>query len=143
MAPKNTSDPGLAKSIAEAKLERQRKRIEEADNPLPRKNAPRGKAKQWKPFDFTADTPKGTDDGGVPVSEVRVNTFRALSREGLSRESSSVRSASVETGLSERERPDSALTDHGFQVFTGRRSRKNVGELNAYEDKPEVSLTNL
>jgi hypothetical protein len=41
------------------------------------------------------------------------------------------------------ERQDSALTEHGFQVFQRRRNRKNFGDLNPYEDKPDERQTTV
>ena len=137
-------------SIAQAKLERQRRRNEEAEAAL---NAPlsldrraqtsRGvKGKQWKPFDFTADSTPSTmpNEGGVPVSEVRVNTFPAPSRaSSLSRPMSVLSSHASESATSDMLRQDS-----GFQVIgKGGRNRKNVGELSAYEGKPEERQTTV
>ncbi|KAK3710199.1 hypothetical protein LTR37_010420 [Vermiconidia calcicola] len=145
--PPSNFDRAPAVSIAEAKLERQKRRIEEAEaslnapHPLDRRlQASRGKGNKWKPFDFTTEaTQANTPEGGVPVSEVRVSTFRAPSRTGssLSRSMSVMSHRTNDTGPSDMERQDSALTEQGFQVYKGRRNRKNVGELSAYEDKPE------
>jgi hypothetical protein len=41
------------------------------------------------------------------------------------------------------DRQDSAGTDQGFQVFQRRRNRKNIGDLHAYEDKPEERQTTV
>ena len=156
MAPKDSADVAPTKSIAEAKLERQRKRIQEAEAaltapaPVPldrRAQQSRGKARQqWKPFDFTADTvPSNTpSEGGVSVSEVRVNTFRPSSRgSSLSRPMSVLSHRTSETGPSDMERQDSVLTENGFQLYKGRRNRKNVEELSAYADKPEERQTTV
>lgn len=148
MAPKQESELTSSKSIADAKLERQQKRIEEGDVLPRRKQGVRGKAKQWKPFDFTADVPKIAEahDGGVPVSEVRINTFRPFSRE-----TSSVRSESLisqrtnDTAPSDMdmERQDSVGLDPSFQVVRRRGQKKDLGELNAYEDSPEKRQTTV
>ena len=41
------------------------------------------------------------------------------------------------------ERQDSALTENGFQLYKGRRNRKNAAELSAYEEKPEERQTTV
>ena len=152
MAPKATSENVLVPSIAQTKLERQIKRNQEIEaaltNPGPlerRSQQPRGKKNRWQPLDLTDATRSTTpSEGGVLVSEVRVNTFRAPSRAGsLSRPVSVLSHRTSETGPSDMDRQDSALTDQGFQVFQRRRHRKNVPDLNAYEDKPEERQTTV
>lgn len=146
MAPINTPD-APATSIAEAKLERQRRRIQEAEAalnaPVPhdKRNQPsRGKGKQWKPFDYTADSPHPSSpgNGGVLVSEVRVNTFRPSSQcSSIPRSMSVMSHRTNETGPSDMERQDSGFTENGFQLYKGRKNKKQASELGAYEDKPE------
>ena len=152
MAPNTTSENAPFRSIAETKLERQNRRIQEVDaaitNKLPsdkRAHQSRGKKNKWQPLDLSETTRSTTpSEGGVPVSEVRVNTFRAPSRgSSLSRPVSVMSHRTSETGPSDMDRQDSALTDHGFQVFQGRRHRKNLGNLHAYEDKPEERQTTV
>ena len=138
-------------SLAEAKLQRQRKRIEEADATLTaplalnrQQQASRGKGKVWKPFDYTADS-TNANDGGVPISEIRVNTFRTPSRaSSLTRSMSVLSQRTSETGPSDMERQDSAFTDsNGFQLYKGRRGKKNVAQLSAYADKLEERQTTV
>ena len=153
MASKDELSTAPASAIATSKLERQRKRIEEAEaalaNPLAterKTQTARGKSK-WKPFNYAAEStdPVQGNDAGVPVSEVRVNTFRPPnSRDtSLSRSMSRLSQRTSEAAPSDMERQDSALTDHGFQLYKGRRNRKNVVELSAYEDKPEERQTTV
>ncbi|KAK5164276.1 uncharacterized protein LTR77_009970 [Saxophila tyrrhenica] len=152
MPPNAPSHDVSAKSIAEAKLERQRAKYEEADaarqGPLPldrRAQTSRGKNTRWKPFDFTADgaTPRPQDEGGAPV-EVRVNTFRPASRApSLARSASVLSHRTSDTGHSDIERQDSMLTDSGFQVYQGRKGRKQASQLDAYESKPEPRQTTV
>ena len=152
MAPKDRTN-APATSIAEAKLERQRKRIQEAEaaltappTPEKRTHPGRGKGKQWKPFDYTADSTQSNtpSEGGVAVSEVRVNTFRAPSRgSSVARSLSVLSQRTSETAPSDMERSDSVLTENGFQLYKGRKNRKNIGGLGAYEDKPEERQTTV
>ena len=116
-------------SLADAKLERQRQRNAAADPltappppPLDRRQGSRNKgAKAWKPFDFTADN----ESGGMPA-EVRINTFRPESRT-----SSSARSQYPSDH-------DGGLGD-GFQLFTGRKSRRaGPSELVTHDTRPEM-----
>ena len=143
-----------AKSIAEAKLERQRKRIEEADASLTapqqldrRAQTSRGKNARWKPFDYTADAApsRGSADGGVPVTEVRVNTFRAASRaDSMTRSASVMSHRTSDTYASDLDRNDLAMLDGGgFQLYQGRKGKKQLADLNAYEDKPEQRQTTV
>ena len=152
MAPNKAPDSMSVPSIAQAKLERQNKRNQELEAaligsapPEKRTNQPRGKKSKWQPLDLTEpnrSTP--SSEGGVAVSEVRVNTFRASSRgSSLSRPVSVMSHRTSETGPSDMDRQDSALTEHGFQVFQRRRNRKNLGELDAYEDKPDERQTTV
>ena len=152
MASKATTDSAPARSIAETKLERQNKRIQEIDaaitNIVPadkRTQQPRGKKSKWQPLDLTDSTRTTTpNEGGVFVSEVRVNAFRAPSRgSSLSRPVSVLSHRTSDTGPSDMDRHDSALTDRGFQVFQRRRNRKNLGDLQAHEDKPEDRQTTV
>ena len=152
MAPKN-SDNVPVTATADSKLERQRKRNEEADPTLntsisvdKRTHQPRPKGKQWKPFDYTADSPQPNilSEGGVPVPEVRVNTFRPSSRgSSLTRSMSVLSHRTNETGPSDMNRQDSVLTENGFVLCKGRKTKKTPGELDAYEDKPEERQTTV
>lgn len=138
--------------LAEAKLQRQRKRIEQAEAALKApaqlerdRQASRGKPKAWKAFDWTADASQlgQLDEGGVPVNtEVRVSTFRAQQSRAssLERSMSSLSQHTAHTGPPDMDRPDSAS---GFQLFTGRRTRKAFEQLGAYEDKPEEKQTTV
>ena len=152
MAPKNASESMPVPSIAQAKLERQNKRNQELEAALigsapleKRTHQQRGKKNKWQPLDLTeSNRSTPISEGGVPVSEVRVNTFRASSRgSSLSRPVSVMSYRTSETGPSDMERQDSALTEHGFQVFLRRRNRKNLGDLNAYEDKSDERQTTV
>lgn len=152
MAPNISLEDALARSIAETKLERQNKRIQETEAALitiappdKRTHQPRGKKNKWQPLDLTdhalATTP---NDGGVFVSEVRVNTFRAPSRgSSLSRPVSVLSHRTSETAPSDMDRQDSALTDQGFQVFQRRKTKRPLGDLHAYEHKPEDRQTTV
>lgn len=142
-------------SLAEAKLARQNQRIEQAEAAM---NAPippdkerlvsriKGKA-AWKPFDFAADT-ISSGQGGESIApvETRINTFRAppTRDNSLSRSMSSLSQRTTGTLPSDMERQDSAQADvGGFQLYVPRKSRKNVEQLNAYEDKPEQKQTTV
>lgn len=140
-------------SLAQAKLARQTKRIQDAEAALTAKNllaesqTSRGKGKNWKPFDFNAD-PAPADAGNdirAPMAETRVNVFRAPTRDSsISRSMSSLSQRTAGTAPSEAERQDSGLVDAGgFQIFTGRKNRRNVEQLSAYEDKPEEKQTTV
>ncbi|KAK0907720.1 hypothetical protein LTR91_004045 [Friedmanniomyces endolithicus] len=145
----STGQPAL--SLAEAKLARQNKRIAQADAallpppPLERdRPAPRAKGKKtvWKPFDFTADKRAATPAGAVsmPATEVRINTFRAPATRdnSLSRSMSSLSQRTAATISSEAEQREAVAIDtSGFQLYNGRKNRKGVDQLNAYEEKPE------
>lgn len=153
MPPPDSSSDLMAKATAEAKLERQRKRIEEADAAL---NVPtsldrraqgiRGKARQGKQsgsnFSLAQRTPEKEER--EEVTEVRVNTFRAISRESSGiRPASRLSQRTTDTIHSDVDPQDPALLHSGFQVYTSRRNRKSAGELNPYEDKPEVRQTTV
>lgn len=147
MSSNNSSDNISAVTFAEAKLQRQRRRIERAEAalngsaPAAETRPPRGKGK-WKPFDLAADASHSGAvlDGGVPIHEIRVNTFRAPTRESsLSRSLSSLSQRTADM-----ERHDSSILDGGgFQLYTGRKGRKNIEQLHAYEDKPEEKQTTV
>lgn len=147
MSSNNSSDNISAVTFAEAKLQRQKRRIERAEAalnapaPPPEARPPRGKGK-WKPFDLAADTshPGAVLDGGVPIHEIRINTFRAPTRDSsLSRSMSSLSQRTADM-----DRHDSSILDGGgFQLYTGRKARKNVEQLHAYEDKPEEKQTTV
>ncbi|KAK5133438.1 hypothetical protein LTR08_007680 [Meristemomyces frigidus] len=139
-------------SLAEAKLARQNKRIQQAEAALTaagnaERQVSRGKGKIWKPFDFNADAaPANTSiDGRAPMAEIRINTFRAPTTRdsSMSRSMSSLSQRTTGTMQSDAERQDSAVIDAGFQVFTTRKHRRNVEELSAYEDKPEEKQTTV
>lgn len=152
MAPRNVSDSATARSIAAAKLERQNKRNEEADPTMihavpldKRTQQARAKKQKWQTFDYTSQPHRSTtpSDGGVSVTETRVNTFHAPSQaSSLSRPVSVMSHRTSETGHSDMDRHDSNLTDQGFQIFQRRKNRRH-GDLNAYEDKPEERQTTV
>lgn len=157
MPPPETSGAALAQSIAETKLERQSKRNEEVDAVLKKAtgteqnaNSVRTRSKnwkaRWKPLDYTAEVPSATsiDDNDMPVSEARVSTFRAQSRDtSLSRSTSVVSHDTSETGAIGRSRQDSTLTDAGYQLYITRKNRKNVAEPSVYERRPEERQTSV
>lgn len=142
------------KSIAEAKLERQRKRIEEAEAsltapaPLDRRaQGSRGGNCKWKPLDHSTDTTasRAPGDGDIPVSEVRINTFRAPSRaQSITRSVSVLSHRTSDTHNSDVGRRDSTLLDDaGFQVYKSRKQKKFAGDVNAWEDRPEQRQTTV
>ena len=134
-------------ALAAAKLERQKKRIEEAEAALTapqqadrqRQNS-RGKGK-WKPFDFGGDsTQHSTHDGGNFVAESRINVFRAPSRgTSLTRPMSRM---SQQTAVTDIDQHDTLGDDSDFQLWTGRKGRKNPG-LNAFEDRQPARQTTV
>ncbi|KAK4543407.1 hypothetical protein LTR36_005550 [Oleoguttula mirabilis] len=144
-------------SHAQAKLARQTKRIQEAEAALTAPNlvdrqTSRGKGKLWKPFDFNADATHADathadagSDSRAPTAETRVNVFRAPTRDSSqSRSMSSLSQRTAGTIQSDVERQDSGFVDaSGFQVFTGRKNRRNIEQLSAYEDKPEEKQTTV
>lgn len=154
MASRSISTDAPAKSIAEAKLERQRKRIEEAETsltapaPLDRRaQGSRGKNTKWKPFDYSNDIAisRAPIDSGAPVSEVRINTFRAPSRaESITRPISALSHRTSDTYNSDLERRDSTMVDEaGFQIYKSRKQKKFAGDINAWEDKSEQRQTTV
>lgn len=152
MATSGPPDDPSSVSLAQAKLARQTKRIREAEAALSapalaERQATRGKGKIWKPFDFTADaTYTGpSNDARMPLTETRVTSFRAQTRESsLSRSMSSLSQRTTGTVPSDMDRQDSAPTDGtGFQLYTGRKGRRNADQLSAYEDKPEEKQTTV
>ncbi|KAK6430784.1 hypothetical protein LTR95_013062, partial [Oleoguttula sp. CCFEE 5521] len=118
---------------AAAKLERQQKRIEQAEAALtaPKLTA-KAKAKAWKPFDFGGG--EAAPRGPSPVVETRVNVFRPASQASLSRPISRVSHA---TGDSDG-RDSSQLESDDFQLFTGRRTRRQVTD-----ERPEPQQTTV
>nr|OQO32381.1 hypothetical protein B0A51_00441 [Rachicladosporium sp. CCFEE 5018] len=118
---------------AAAKLERQQKRIEQAEAALaaPKLTA-KAKAKAWKPFDFGGG--EGAPRGPSPVVETRVNVFRPASQASLSRPISRISHA---TGDSDG-RESSQLESDDFQLFTGRKTRRQ-----AAEERPEPQQTTV
>ncbi|GAB1735617.1 hypothetical protein NU219Hw_g4192t1 [Hortaea werneckii] len=136
-------------SLADAKLARQLKRNEKAEAtltaPITERQNSRGKNKIWKPLDMSVDMPG--IEGGVSLSQAdsRVNDFRPLTRDSsLSRSLSSLSQHTTGTLQSEsgRERHDSTAAEGGgFQLITGRRSRKHNNkldsQLNLHEARPE------
>ncbi|KAI7183081.1 hypothetical protein KC324_g8075, partial [Hortaea werneckii] len=136
-------------SLADAKLARQLKRNEKAEAtltaPTAERQYSRGKHKICKHLDMSVDMPK--DEGRVSLSqaESRLIDFRPMTRDSsLSRSLSSLSQHTTETLQSEsgRERHDSTATEGGgFQLITGRRSRKHNSKLDSqltlYEAKPE------
>ncbi|KAK5113134.1 hypothetical protein LTR85_010952 [Meristemomyces frigidus] len=139
-------------SLAQAKLARQTKRIQDAEAALLAPNlnerqASRGKGKVWKPFDFNTDATQADTEIDIraPMAETRVNVFRAHTRDSsISRSMSSMSQRTTGTIASDAERQDSGFVDgSGFQVFTGRKTRRNMEQLSAYEDKPEEKQTTV
>ncbi|OQN96529.1 hypothetical protein B0A48_17103 [Cryoendolithus antarcticus] len=120
MAPEVASD-GEPRDKAAAKLERQQKRIEQAEaaRAAPKLTA-KAKAKAWKPFDFGGG--EAAPQGPSPVVETRVNVFRPASSASLSRPVSRISHA---TGDSDG-RESSQLESGDFQFFTGRRTRRQA-----------------
>lgn len=141
-------------SLAEAKLARQAKRIEQAEaalsapHPLPldRERQPsrsKGKTK-WMPFDFTADSAATAATEAASNVEVRINTFRPPTRDSSISRSMSSLSQRTTGSASGIERQDPAQYDSsGFQLFTGRRSKRGTESLNAYETKQEPKQTTV
>jgi len=134
MADTRSDSNDQALSLAAAKLERQKKRIEEAnaalDTQFPsekQKQAARNnnKGKAWKPFDFAAElsATSQTQMANAPVVETRVNVFRAPSQgASLSRPVSRISTNTHASTTSESERRDSQfLESDDFQLFVGRR----------------------
>ncbi|KAI7551642.1 hypothetical protein KC331_g2426 [Hortaea werneckii] len=136
-------------SLADAKLARQLKRNEKAEAtltaPIAERQNSRGKHKIWKHLDMSVDVPR--DEGGVSLSQAdsRLNDSRPMTRDSsLSRSLSSLSQHTTGTLQSDsgRERHDSTAAEGGgFQLITGRRSRKHNSkldsQLNLYEAKPE------
>ena len=117
-------------SLADLKLDRQRKRNEAAEASLSavpplleKRQSSRTKGK-WKPFDYAHD-----GSGGVPV-ETRVNTY--------SRTSSHSRPMSA---LSHRTDESTVSDTSGFQVCTGRKGRRHPIDLRSYG--PEKQQTTV
>ena len=140
-------------SLAEAKLARQNKRIQQAEAalaaPLPLdrdRQTSRGKGKQWKLFDLTASVTPSAEESGValPRPEVRINTFRASTRDSsMSRSMSSLSQRTSNTAASDAERQDSGGERGGFQLFTGRKGKRTGDQLSAYSDQPEERQTTV
>ncbi|KAF2774019.1 hypothetical protein EJ03DRAFT_370847 [Teratosphaeria nubilosa] len=139
-------------SLAEAKLLRQKQRIEKAEAalavppPLNERQTTRpGKLKQWKPFDLAAERPNQIvlPEGGVPVTEVRINTFRPppTRDSSLTRSMSSLSQRTTGTSQADMDHHDSI--DQGFQLYTTRKGRRNVEQLGAYENEPEKKQTTV
>ncbi|KAH9829731.1 hypothetical protein Tdes44962_MAKER02206 [Teratosphaeria destructans] len=139
-------------SLAEAKLLRQKQRIEKAEAALAappslseRHTTRAGKPKQWKPFDLAAERSNQIflPEGGVPVTEVRINTFRPppTRDSSLSRSMSSLSQRTTGTSQADMDLHDSI--DHGFQLYTTRKGRRNVEQLGAYENEPEKKQTTV
>ncbi|SMQ56189.1 unnamed protein product [Zymoseptoria tritici ST99CH_3D7] len=139
-------------SLAEARLRRQNERIQQADptivHPLVSDRArPISRAK-GKPAQHNLDPSNNSSrerdpsDGGVPVSEVRINTYHTSHDGNLpARPYSSLSQHTASTtasGSKAIERLDGAtIDDAGFQIIARRGNRRIVSELGAYEEKPE------
>ena len=135
-------------SLAAAKLERQKKRIEEANAALStqfpsekQKQAARNKGKAWKPFDFATElnSTSQTQMANAPVVETRVNVFRAPSQgASLSRPVSRISTNTHNSTASEPEHHDSSqfLESDDFQLFVGR--RKSRPAVPAFDEKPSA-----
>ncbi|KAK5114640.1 hypothetical protein LTR62_002213 [Meristemomyces frigidus] len=92
--------------------------------------------KNSAPLDYTADSrdPDQSTTSEPPGHEVRINTFRARTRDtSLSRSMSSLSQRTTGTHNSDNDFVDAS----GFQVFSSRRGKKAPELLNAYEGNPE------
>jgi hypothetical protein len=136
-----------ALSLAAAKLERQKRRIEEANAALStqfpsekKKQAARNRGKVWKPFDFATElnTTTHTPIAHAPVVETRVNVFRPPSQgASLSRPVSRISTNTHNSTASESERYDSQfLESDDFQLFVGR--RKSRPAVTTFDEKPSA-----
>jgi hypothetical protein len=134
-----------ALSLAAAKLERQKRRIEEANAALStqfpsekQKQAARNKGKVWKPFDFATELKATTRTpiANAPVVETRVNVFRPPSQgASLSRPVSRISTNTHNSTASESDRYDSQfLESDDFQLFVGRRKSRPA----AFDEKPSA-----
>nr|POE62539.1 hypothetical protein CFP56_69875 [Quercus suber] len=146
-----TSDEMSAAKLAQAKLDRQRKREEEFDAimnappPQPamtmeKERPPVARAKgKWKPLDIWAPgvgPADATNFDGLPVSEVRINTFRPASRAStLSRSISSLSQRSNDTHPSDLARHGSQ--DGNYEFYARHKGRRPIDQLSAYKDQPE------
>ena len=133
-----------ALSLAAAKLERQKRRIEDANAALTtqfpsekHKQTARNKGKIWKPFDFATDINaiSQTHIDNAPVVETRINVFRAPSQgAALSRPVSRISTNTHNSTASDPERRDSQfLESDDFQLFLGR--RKSRPAVSTFDDK--------
>ncbi|EMC98133.1 hypothetical protein BAUCODRAFT_414052 [Baudoinia panamericana UAMH 10762] len=147
---------GSAMSLAAAKLARQNRRIEQAEATLgvsaghqsERARQPSRTKAKWAPLDLTASAGNAAAGSRHPDTEVRVNTYRMPTTRdsSLTRSLSSLsqRTTGTTTSIPDMERQDSGPTDAGgFQIYTGRRSKKPVDQLGAYENKPEQKQTSV
>lgn len=136
-------------SIAEAKLERQNKRIETANAALtshaPAEKSKQRKPKAWKPFDFNSEAQSSGEAHGTGLASVesRVNVFRAPSQGmPLSRPVSRISSHTQQSTASESERRDASFLEaDDFQLFTGRR-KSRPGAVTS-EDKPSTQYATV
>lgn len=139
-------------SLAHAKLERQKKREENFDaimNAPPTALAPvtdkerhpagRVAKSKWKPLDIwgSEGVPShAASIEGLPVSEVRINTFSPASRAStLNRSMSSVSQRSIDAGPPDPERQNSQ--EGGYQLFARHKARRGFDFLSAYQDKSQ------
>jgi hypothetical protein len=149
----DSNDQALNVSLAAAKLERQKKRIEEAnaalDTQFPsekQKQAARNnKGKAWKPFDFATElnATSQTQMANAPVVETRVNVFRAPSQgASLSRPMSRISTNTHTSTTDESERRDSQfLESDDFQLFVGpRKSRPAVPAFDEKSSAPNATV---
>ena len=134
-------------SLAAAKLERQKRRIEDTNAALSaqfpsekQKQTARSKGKAWKPFDFATEINAAAHPplASAPVVETRVNVFRASSQGvSSSRPVSRLSSHTQNSTASESERRDSQfLESDDFQLFLGR--RKSRPAVPTFDDKPSA-----
>jgi hypothetical protein len=147
-----------ALSLAEARLRRQTERIQLAEaaltQPIPSDRArPISRAK-GKPASQKLDQSNNSSrerdpsDGGLSVSEVRINTYHtshdgAIPQRPYSSLSQHTTSTTT-TGPSGVERPESTVIDDaGFQTIPRRGGRRVASELGAYEEKPEEKQTTV
>lgn len=139
-------------SLAEAKLARQNKRIEQAEAALTAPPPPEAKHRQvsrggkgktvWKAFDFAADTtPTATEASAAGNAEIRISTFPhrpEIRDSSLSRSLSSLSQRTAASNIAGAEKLDSYPRDHAdLQLYTGQRGRRGTDYLSAYEDKSE------
>lgn len=142
MTSNRSSDTQQRRTLAEAKLARQAKRIDTENAILnslnPTEKPKQRKAKVWKLFDFSTEMRSSDQAPAASLTKVesRVNVFRAPSQSmPLSRPVSRISSRTQQSTASESERRDSSFLEaDDFQLFTGR--RKGRPGIGTSEDRP-------